>query len=94
MILIAVATPIGEELAFRACLRVPCLGSALDRYFVSALVFALAHGLNEITPIAFITGVATSYLFYRTKSVWPGVIVHVVNNALATIFSVLIASML
>ncbi|KOY17902.1 CPBP family intramembrane glutamic endopeptidase [Paenibacillus xylanivorans] len=95
IILIAVATPIGEELAFRGVLT-----SALLRYqpwiciFVSALVFTVAHGLNEITPIAFITGVATAYLFYRTKSIWPGVVVHMVNNALGTILSVLIASML
>ncbi|HDK7163662.1 TPA: CPBP family intramembrane metalloprotease [Clostridium botulinum] len=54
----------------------------------------MAHGLNEIFIPAFITGLAKSYLFYRTQSIWPGVVVHMVNNALATILSVLIALMI
>lgn len=93
LLLIAVATPIGEELAFRGVLT-----NALLRFrpwvsiFVSSLVFALGHGLNEIFIAAFITGLATSYLFYKTKSIWPGVAVHATNNALGTILSVLLFS--
>lgn len=94
-ILIAIATPIGEELAFRGVIT-----SALLRYRPwvsitgSSLIFALAHGLNEIFIAAFITGLFTSYLFYRTKSIWPGLMVHIVHNALATILSFFIALML
>ncbi|MBD5642500.1 CPBP family intramembrane metalloprotease [Clostridium botulinum] len=54
----------------------------------------MAHGLNEIFIPAFITGLTKSYLFYRTQSIWPGVVVHMVNNALATILSVLIVLMI
>ncbi|WP_423739026.1 type II CAAX prenyl endopeptidase Rce1 family protein [Clostridium botulinum] len=61
---------------------------------ISSLVFILAHGLNEIFIPAFITGLTKSYLFYRTQSIWPGVVVHMVNNALATILSVLIVLMI
>ncbi|AIC93100.1 CPBP family intramembrane glutamic endopeptidase [Shouchella lehensis] len=95
LILIAVATPIGEEFAFRGVLT-----SALLRYgpwvsiIISSLIFAVAHGINEVLPIAFFTGLAAAYLFYRTGSVWPGVIVHCVNNGLATLASFIVMNFL
>lgn len=78
----AVLTPIGEEFLFRGV-----LATALDRYgpwiavLVSAAVFAVAHGINYILPVAFIVGVVAALLLRRTGSVWPGVIVHATNNA-------------
>ncbi|TSB47512.1 CPBP family intramembrane glutamic endopeptidase [Alkalicoccobacillus porphyridii] len=86
LLFIGILTPLGEEFAFRGVLT-----NALLRYGpwigigVSSLIFALAHGINEILPIAFITGLAAGYLYYRTKSVWPAVIVHGMNNLLGTI---------
>lgn len=75
-------TPIGEEFLFRGV-----LANALSRYgpwvavLASSAVFALAHGINYILPVAFIVGVVAALLLRRTGSVWPGVIVHAVNNA-------------
>ena len=54
------------------------------------LVFALAHGINPILPVAFVNGVVAALLFRKTGSVWPGVMVHLVNNALATLATVLL----
>ncbi|TSB22233.1 CPBP family intramembrane glutamic endopeptidase [Streptomyces benahoarensis] len=88
----AVATPLGEELAFRGV-----LAGALGRYgswasvLGSSAVFALAHGLNVILPIAFVVGTASSLLLRKTGSVWPGVCVHAANNGLSVILPALAA---
>lgn len=79
----ALLTPVGEELLFRGV-----LANALGRYspwvsvLVSAGVFALAHGLNVILPIAFTVGVVNALLLRKTGSIWPGVCVHAMNNFL------------
>ncbi|MCD7034112.1 CPBP family intramembrane metalloprotease [Metabacillus sp. GX 13764] len=91
-LMIAVLTPLGEEFAFRAV-----LANALKKYgpwiciVGSAFIFAMVHGLNEIWPAAFATGLATGYLFYRTGSVWPGVIVHATYNGSITILTAIAA---
>ncbi|MEV0050476.1 type II CAAX endopeptidase family protein [Saccharopolyspora shandongensis] len=87
-----VATPIGEELIFRGV-----LANALGRYgawigvLASATVFALVHGLNPVLPVAFVIGVVNALLLRRTGSVWPGIVVHGVNNALAISVPVIVA---
>ncbi|AZB41738.1 CPBP family intramembrane metalloprotease [Bacillus sp. FJAT-42376] len=94
-LMIAVLTPLGEEFAFRAVLT-----NALKKYgpwisiIGSALIFAVVHGLNEVWLSAFATGLATGYLFYRTGSVWPGVIVHATYNGSITILTAVVASSL
>ncbi|MFE7540246.1 CPBP family intramembrane glutamic endopeptidase [Streptomyces platensis] len=86
-----VATPIGEELIFRGV-----LANALGRYgawvsvLAGATVFALVHGLNPVLPVAFVVGVINAVLPRRTGSVWPGIVVHGVNNALAMSIPVII----
>ncbi|MFE3144945.1 CPBP family intramembrane glutamic endopeptidase [Streptomyces scopuliridis] len=88
----AIATPIGEEFAFRGV-----LANALGRYgpwagvIVSSGVFALAHGLNIILPIAFVVGVTSALLLRKTGSVWPGVCVHAVNNGISVLLPALAA---
>lgn len=82
----AVLTPIGEEFLFRGVLT-----NALARYgpwvavLGSSAIFALAHGINYILPVAFVVGVVAALLLRRTGSIWPGVIVHAVNNAYSLI---------
>jgi len=86
----AVLTPIGEEFFFRGVVY-----NLLARYgawiatLLSALVFALTHGINLTTPVAFIVGVSAALLVRRTGSVWPGVVVHAVNNASSSVISVI-----
>ncbi|WP_067506817.1 CPBP family intramembrane glutamic endopeptidase [Actinoplanes sp. TFC3] len=95
LIFIAVLTPVGEELAFRAVLT-----NALSRYghwvsgIVSTLVFAVVHldlvgtpKLNLVLIPALIVGGINAFLFLKTKSVWPGIIVHAINNGLITLLS-------
>ncbi|MQA95147.1 MAG: CPBP family intramembrane metalloprotease [Streptosporangiales bacterium] len=93
LLLIAVATPVGEELAFRGVLT-----NALNRYGPwvgvggSTVVFTLAHGISVVMPVAFVVGLIAALLVRRTGSVWPGVLVHAVNNALGNLVPMLLSS--
>ena len=89
---IAVLTPLGEEFLFRGV-----LATALTKYgswvsvIGSTVVFALAHGINLALIPAIIVGAINGILLVRTKSVWPGVLVHAVNNGVGGILSLLVS---
>lgn len=91
LLLLGVLTGAGEEFAFRGVLT-----NALTRYgsavavAVSTVVFALAHGINLALIPAVIVGLIAGVLTVRTRSIWPGVVVHVVNNAVGTVVSLLL----
>jgi hypothetical protein len=86
----AVIAPIAEEIIFRGFTfrwlqgRMPLWGAVL----VSAALFSAAHvGWAEPTlflPV-FLDGLLLAYVFAKSGSVWPGVIVHASINILATI---------
>lgn len=92
-VFIGLLTPLGEELLFRGVLT-----NALLRYgpFIgvvgSTLIFALAHGINEVFPAAVVTGLIAAEVFRRSGSVWPAVIVHAVVN-LPTVPALVLAGM-
>jgi membrane protease YdiL (CAAX protease family) len=81
---IAVVAPIVEELAFRG------LGySLLARWgrwaaiLGTGFAFALAHGLVYAFPFLAAFGIGLAYLRSRVDSVYPGMIVHGLFNAVA-----------
>ena len=53
---------------------------------ISALIFAVIHGNVAQGTHAFIGGIALGWLYMRTRSVLPGIVLHWVNNS--TIFMV------
>jgi uncharacterized protein len=87
----AVLTPLGEELFFRGVIT-----NWLLRFGgwvaipVGAAIFAVSHGINYITVVAFVVGVIAGLLFRATGSIWPSVIVHAVNNAYAVLAAALL----
>jgi uncharacterized protein len=88
-LVIAVAAPFVEELAFRG------LGySLLERYgrwtaiFATGLAFGLAHGLVDAFPFLAAFGIGLAYLRSRVDSVIPGMVVHGLFNAVALTFAV------
>ena len=89
-LVVAIVAPIVEELTFRG------LGySVLVRYgrwtaiVLVGIAFGLAHGLVQAFPFLAAFGAGLAYLRSRVDSVYPGMVVHGVFNALALTVAVL-----
>ena len=87
VLLIVVLAPISEELFFRGFVfsglrsRLTLWPAAL----IAGLIFGLPHaptGITTVLPLAAL-GVALCWLYDRTGSLWPPMIAHFINNALA-----------
>lgn len=82
---IVIVAPVTEELIFRAILLrgfVPRYGPSRAVAYAAAL-FALTHIFPIRLPGMFVVGFLLGWLFLRTGSIWPGVLAHVANNAIA-----------
>ena len=84
--LIAFVGPVVEELTFRG------LGFTLLRRYgpglaiaTTGVLFALSHGLLALLPTAAAFGFGLAYLRSRTDSVYPGILVHVLFNAIGVL---------
>ena len=80
---VGIAAPLLEELLFRGVI----LAALLRRYsptkaiIWSAVIFGIAH-LNPWQFIAaFIIGCAIGWLFWKTGSIWIGIMMHCANNS-------------
>ena len=86
---VALVAPVVEELLFRGegvALLLPF--GAPVAVVGSALAFALAHGLIVGLPVLFAFGVGLAILRLRTRSVFPGMALHALFNAIAMIAAV------
>lgn len=89
---VSVIVPIAEEVVFRGgILRRLLQWFGKERRWVaiatSALLFALFHGNLAQGIHAFTIGLFLGWLFYRTNSIVPGVVFHLVNNTTAVVLS-------
>ena len=82
-IAIAVCAPICEEVVFRGAV----IRALMDwrknwklAVVISALLFSIAHMNPAQMPHAFLLGLLLGWVFIRTNSVVPGIIIHGVNN--------------
>lgn len=85
---IGLLAPLAEEMVFRgAILRV--LLKVFDRRWhwlpivVSAVIFGAVHGNMAQFLHATLLGLLLGWLYYRTGSIVPGVVLHWVNNSIA-----------
>ena len=80
-IAIAVVPPVTEEFAVRGVVMQP-----LRKYgdvfaiVISSFVFGIMHGNLIQTPFAFMAGAAIGYVMCKTNSLWPGIVIHLLNN--------------
>jgi CAAX protease family protein len=88
-VVVAVVAPFVEELTFRG------VGYGLLQQYgrplaivVVGICFGLAHGLVEALPVLATFGILLAWLRSRTDSVWPGMVVHGLFNAIALIAAV------
>ena len=92
---IGLLAPLAEEMVFRgAILRV--LLKVFDRRWhwlpivISAVLFGAVHGNMAQFLHAMLLGLLLGWLYYRTNSIVPGVVLHWVNNSIAyVIFNLL-----
>ncbi len=83
-----IVAPFTEELLFRGAIEGHFLKQGKSPVFaivVSSLFFGIIHGNPAQMPFAFLIGLLLGWLFYRTGSVVPGFICHVINNGIAVI---------
>jgi hypothetical protein len=90
VVLYALVAPVVEELTFRG------LGQSLLAFLgrwpsmvVVGISFGLAHGLVEALLVLVPFGIALAWLRDRTKSVYPGMVVHGLFNGIALAVAVL-----
>jgi uncharacterized protein len=83
-LMVVIAAPFLEELVFRGVL----LDGLLKRYspqkaiIWSSLFFGLVH-MNPWQFIgAFLASLVLGWVYWKTKSLWPGIVMHMVNNLL------------
>lgn len=88
-IVVALVGPIVEELTFRG------IGFFLLAQFgqvaaiiVTAIAFALTHGILEGLPIFFIIGTALAIVRARTNSIYPAILMHAGFNGIGVIAGV------
>ena len=82
---IVVVAPIVEETLFRGFIFKGLRNnfSFWPAAIVSAGLFALAHGQLNVALDTFILGLFLAYLFSKSDSIWPSVILHASKNAIA-----------
>ncbi len=98
--------PIYEEILFRGLLIMVLLKhySTKQTIIISSLLFGLWHVKNiffidtdylakQLIYTTFIFGPATAWLALKLKTIWPGVILHYLNNLLAPLSLGVIAAL-
>lgn len=86
-----VVAPFCEEVFFRSFVF---MGLRNDMTLIwsivlSALIFGVAHGDPGSFPVLFYIGLALAFVRWRTRSIWPGFILHVMNNGLSAVLLIL-----
>jgi len=89
--MIVIAAPILEELLFRGVI----LDGLLKNYqpvhaiLFSAFLFALVHGNLAQGIGAFLGGILMGWIYWKTQSVIPGILIHFFNNLAAFVGTML-----
>ena len=83
---IVILAPLVEELLFRGSIQ----GHLLRKWknpawaiLFSSLIFGAVHGNPVQIPFAFVLGTALGWMYYRTGSLLPSILMHFVNNGTA-----------
>lgn len=83
-----IMAPIVEEMLFRGAIEGHLLRiwkKPAYAIIVSALLFGLVHGNLVQAPFAFLLGLALGWIYYRSGSLLPSMLMHFVNNLTATL---------
>ena len=89
---IGVLAPFAEEVVFRGAILRTLLGLMSKKnhwvaIMISAAIFGLAHANVAQFVNALLLGLLLGWMYYRTKSLVPGILLHWVNNTMAYVLS-------
>ena len=82
-----IVAPIGEEIIYRGMITKLLLEEyrPTKAILISALIFGVIHLNPAQIPGAFLLGLLFGWLYYKTRSVIPGIILHFINNAASVV---------
>ncbi|MCL2882664.1 MAG: CPBP family intramembrane metalloprotease [Coriobacteriia bacterium] len=87
LLIVAILGPFIEELAFRVIIQewfvahLPILVAVI----ITTAIFAASHVSLWAAPLYVLLGIVCSWLAWKSKTIWPAVIVHAIYNATAVI---------
>jgi len=87
-----IIAPICEETFFRSFVfagflnRMPIIVAIV----LSSFLFAIAHADLGSFAVLFFIGLALAFVRWRTHSIWPGIILHLLNNGVGALVIVLV----
>lgn len=87
---IAIVGPVLEELLFRGAITKALLQeyNPMKAILISALLFGIFH-INPIQMLpAFLIGLLLGWVYYKTASLIPCILMHVLNNSLSVYLSI------
>ena len=85
-----IIVPIVEEIGFRGIFLAGLLKSRCRPWLailITAIVFALFHMSLVKIISTFGFGIIIGWLYWRTGSIIPGIVIHIVNNSLCIVFA-------
>lgn len=94
---VCLLAPFAEEVVFRGAVlrsllaftgsKAGWLGSHWTAIVISALIFSAVHLNPAQMPHAFLVGLLLGWMYYRTRSIIPGIALHWTNNTIAYVIS-------
>ncbi len=92
---VGILAPLAEEIVFRGAILRTLLDMVSKKnhwvaIMISAAIFGVAHGNAAQFVNALLMGLLLGWMYYRTKSLVPGILMHWVNNTMAYILTNLV----
>lgn len=89
---VGILAPLTEEVVFRGAILRTLLGMMSKRnhwvaIMISAAIFGAVHGNAAQFINALFMGLLLGWMYYRTRSLVPGILLHWVNNTMAYILT-------
>lgn len=88
ILVLCIIAPIAEEYLFRGLMMRKMLRWNISPWYAiiaSSIMFGLIHLNPAQIPGPIILGIVMAWMCYRTKSLIPGIIIHITNNTLCLI---------
>lgn len=87
LLALVIIPPFIEEIVFRGFVF-PAFGKRWGLWFgaiLTSLLFGLAHFQANVGIYTFVLSLLLCIMYYRLGSIWPGIVLHMLNNYLAFI---------